>query len=397
MEEVKRTELEKKIDILEDDIADISPEILRLLLKDKTTKKNILWCTKDYEAYGYEFNERAEMKVELITGVYFNVIQPRAAKSKEVQERRIRKRAEVFTPSWICNEQNNQVDEAWFGKPDVFNTPDGTYWITAKDKIQFDGKKTWKKYVDAKRLEITCGEAPYLISRYDTTTGKLIPINERIGLFDRKMRVIESKVKPMDGTSYYESMLKTNYQDIVSALLKKYGSAKHNYFKDTACKIKNPLVTRTNEGLFCHHIDEDKAIMLCNDKFAVNNPFEYQKADRLVYCNLLEHLLLHVKIAENPSPDANENELPGIGGAINFICKDLNDIYSGKKFSDEWRKNVADKVKDNFDDYIIILRYLWNIVEKNPVYKAIITKEMLCVGWDGKVVKEVMNALNANE
>lgn len=220
---------------------------------------------------------------------------------------------------------------------------------------------------------------------------------KKYGLSDEEIAFIESKVKPMDGTSYYESMLKTNYQDIVSALLKKYGSAKHNYFKDTACKIKNPLVTRTNEGLFCHHIDEDKAIMLCNDKFAVNNPFEYQKADRLVYCNLLEHLLLHVKIAENPSPDANENELPGIGGAINFICKDLNDIYSGKKFSDEWRKDVADKVKDNFDDYIIILRYLWNIVEKNPVYKAIITKEMLCVGWDGKVVKEVMNALNANE
>lgn len=220
---------------------------------------------------------------------------------------------------------------------------------------------------------------------------------KKYGLSDEEIAFIESKVKPMDGTSYYESMLKTNYQDIVSALLKKYGSAKHNYFKDTACKIKNPLVTRTNEGLFCHHIDEDKAIMLCNDKFAVNNPFEYQKAYRLVYCNLLEHLLLHVKIAENPSPDANENELPGIGGAINFICKDLNDIYSGKKFSDEWRKNVADKVKDNFDDYIIILRYLWNIVEKNPVYKAIITKEMLCVGWDGKVVKEVMNALNANE
>lgn len=187
---------------------------------------------------------------------------------------------------------------------------------------------------------------------------------KKYGLSDEEIAFIESKVKPMDGTSYYESMLKTNYQDIVSALLKKYGSAKHNYFKDTACKIKNPLVTRTNEGLFCHHIDEDKAIMLCNDKFAVNNPFEYQKADRLVYCNLLEHLLLHVKIAENPSPDANENELPGIGGAINFICKDLNDIYSGKKFSDEWRKNVADKVKDNFDDYIIILRYLWNIVEK---------------------------------
>lgn len=224
-----------------------------------------------------------------------------------------------------------------------------------------------------------------------------LQLYKKYGLSDEEIVFIESKVKPMDGTSYYESMLKMSYQDIVSALLKKYGSAKHNYFKDTACKAKNPLVTRTNEGLFCHHIDEDKAIMLCNDKFAANNPFEYQKADRLVYCNLLEHLLLHVKIAENPNPDANENELPGIGGAINFICKDLNDIYSGKEFADEWRKNVANKVKDNFDDYIIILRYLWNIVEKNPVYKAIITKEMLCVGWDGKVVKEVMNALNDGE
>lgn len=219
-----------------------------------------------------------------------------------------------------------------------------------------------------------------------------LQLYKKYGLSDEEITFIESKVKPMDGTSYYESMLKMSYQDIVSALLKKYGAAKHNYFKDTACKIKNSLVTRTNEGLFCHHIDEDKAIMLCNDKFAVNNPFEYQKADRLVYCNLLEHLLLHVKIAENPNPDANENELPGIGGAINFICKDLNDIYSGKEFADEWRKNIADKVNDNFDDYIIILRYLWNIVEKNPIYKLIITKDMLFLNSADKVVEIVKTA-----
>ena len=199
MEKLKRTEIEKRIDILEDDIADINPVILRLLLKDKTTKKNILWCTKDYESYGAEYDERAEMKVELITGAFFNVIQPRAAKSKEVQERRIRKRAEVFTPSWICNEQNNQIDAAWFGKPNVFNTPHGTSWITTKERIPFDDKnKTWKKYVHAKRLEITCGEAPYLISRYDTTTGELIPINERIGLFDRKMRVVNENCSDRD-------------------------------------------------------------------------------------------------------------------------------------------------------------------------------------------------------
>ena len=212
-----------------------------------------------------------------------------------------------------------------------------------------------------------------------------------------EIQFLEDNVKSMDGLSYYESLLKLDYNNLVQFLLQQYGKAKHNYFKDTNCTTKNPQVTRTSEGLYCHHIDEDKAIMLSNDKFAAANPFDYQKANRLVYCNLLEHLLLHVKIAENPNPDANENELPGIGGAINFICKDLNDIYSGKEFADEWRKNVANKVKDNFDDYIIILRYLWNVVEKNPVYKAIITKEMLCVGWDGKVVKEVMNALNEDE
>ena len=186
----KRTEIEKRIDILEDDIKAINPLILDLLLKDKTTKKNILWCTKDYETYGSQYDEHSEMKVELITGDFYNVIQPRAAKSREVQERRIKKRAEVFTPSWICNEQNNQIDESWFGKSNVFNTPDGTAWISTYGKVTFDGKKTWKKYVDDKRLEITCGEAPYLVSRYDTTTGDLIQVYERIGLFDRKMRVV---------------------------------------------------------------------------------------------------------------------------------------------------------------------------------------------------------------
>lgn len=216
------------------------------------------------------------------------------------------------------------------------------------------------------------------------------------GISDEEWMRIDSRIRNY-GVSSCTKLLSASYSDCVKALLKKYGVAKHNYFKDTNCTEKNHLVSRTDEGLYCHHIDEDKAIMLSNDKYAAANPFEYQKADRLVYCNLLEHLLLHVKIAENPSENANEGELPGIGGAINFICKDLNDIYAGKEPADEWRKKVAEKVKDSFEDYIAILRYLWNVVESNPLYKAIITKEMLCVGWDGKVVKEVMNALNGND
>lgn len=187
----KRIEIEKRIDILEDDIADIDPRILKLLIQDKTTRKNILWCTKDYEENGLGYEEISQIELDQITGEHPRVIQPRAAKSKAVREMRVRKRAEVFTPSWTCNEQNNQVDDAWFGRINVFNKPNGTSWIPTKDKVDFPNeKKNWKAYIDAKRLEITCGEAPYLVSRYDTTTGELIPLYERIGIFDRKMRIV---------------------------------------------------------------------------------------------------------------------------------------------------------------------------------------------------------------
>lgn len=84
-----------------------------------------------------------------------------------------------------------------------------------------------------------------------------------------------------------KNQLKMTYDELVDYLLKKYGPAQYDYFCNESCKSKNSKVSRTNEGLYCHHIDENKAILLSNDKFAVNNPFEYQKANRLVYCNVL--------------------------------------------------------------------------------------------------------------
>ncbi len=69
-------------------------------------------------------------------------------------------------------------------------------WQTNSDKIVFpaiDGK-TWQDYVKANRLEITCGEAPYLTSRYDTVSGEFIELQNRIGLLDRKIRVVSENV-----------------------------------------------------------------------------------------------------------------------------------------------------------------------------------------------------------
>ena len=111
----------------------------------------------------------------------------------------MRDKAEVFTPSWVCNCQNNLIDTEWFGRSEVFNSETNEGWITKEEPIDFsDTGKDWKQYVDAQRMEITCGEAPYLVSRYDTVTGEFIPVRNRIGLFDRKMRVVNENAKTED-------------------------------------------------------------------------------------------------------------------------------------------------------------------------------------------------------
>lgn len=180
------------IDIREDYLSYISPEVLETLLRDHTTGRNIFWATHDYEELGIMYNYHSEIIPELITGNNGMVIRPRVLKSIENQTNRIKGMAEVFTPSWVCNAQNNLIDEAWFGYKNVFNIEDKTRhtWKATTDKIIFPKGKSWKDYVRATRMEIACGEAPYLVSRYDTTTGKSIPIEQRIGLLDRKLRVV---------------------------------------------------------------------------------------------------------------------------------------------------------------------------------------------------------------
>lgn len=184
------------IDVLEQDILDVSPFLLDLLLQDKTTGRNIVWATDDYIANGSEYAAEKEILPALITGANTKIIQPRIAKDKEAQRNRTRKSAEVFTPSWICRLMNDLCDEEWFGRKNVFNIPTGDDrdWTPTASPVEFEQGKgktpAWTRYVDSKRLEITCGEAPYLVSRYDTTTGEFLPIEKRIGVLDRKLRIV---------------------------------------------------------------------------------------------------------------------------------------------------------------------------------------------------------------
>lgn len=123
--------------------------------------------------------------------------------------------------------------------------------------------------------------------------------------------------------------LKMTYLELTEYLLIKYGPSQYSYFYTIEMRSVDKRVSRSDEGLFCHHIDEDKAIMLSSIKYAKKNPIEYQMANRLVYCNFIEHLILHIKISLEPKhPQANENEVQGFGG-IKLITTHLNDYFDG--------------------------------------------------------------------
>ncbi len=170
----------------------IDSQILNGLLLDKTTKTHIIWATDDYKELGPAYGAECPITVDLITGEYAEVILPRIAKRKQNQISRTKAKAEVSTPAWICNRQNNDLDSAWFGIPEVFNHVTGKTWTATLGEVNFPEKKKrgWRDYVDAKRMEIACGEAPYLVSRYDMETGREIQVPERIGLLDRKLRIV---------------------------------------------------------------------------------------------------------------------------------------------------------------------------------------------------------------
>ena len=169
--------------------------VLPELLADRTTGKNIVWATGTYEEHGPRYErDRQIMSDRDPAPLLDGMIVPRILKGKEEQKKRTKRRAEIFTPSWLCNRMINDVEEQVLGRRDLFNTESQDFktWTTNEKKVKFDklGAKGWQKYVRFTQLELTCGEGPYLVSRYDTTTGEPIPVKDRIGMLDRKLRVV---------------------------------------------------------------------------------------------------------------------------------------------------------------------------------------------------------------
>jgi hypothetical protein len=162
-------------DILENDIRSSMPRILELLLLDRTASttnapKNIIWANDNYKKYdAIAYAPTAQILPELITGKRGSLIRPRALKSAVLQKERTKKQAEVFTPTWVVKKQNDTADESY--KRDDLTT-----------------------YTRRKWLEITCGEAPYMVTRYDMETGEFVPLYDRVGFVDRKLARINREI-----------------------------------------------------------------------------------------------------------------------------------------------------------------------------------------------------------
>lgn len=146
--------------------------LLDLLLIDRTTGKNIIWATDSYEKFGSKFAPDKQITPLLITGKYEKLIQPRAVKSLEEQQRRTKEKAEVFTPLNIVDQINGIVDSS--------------------GNLKRITKNNWCEYIEQVWLEIACGEGPFIVSRYDPTdsTGEIISFKKRVGFLDKKLQII---------------------------------------------------------------------------------------------------------------------------------------------------------------------------------------------------------------
>ncbi len=145
--------------------------VLGELLQDKTTGENIIFATDNYSNYGCTDSDYITINKLLDFGSAD--IQPRVMKARTEQTKRTRNKAEVFTPVHIVRYMCDHCDSTW---------------------NQQKNADDWKKYINRKVLEITCGEAPFLATRYDAATGEFLPVGKRTGILDRKLRRINEQI-----------------------------------------------------------------------------------------------------------------------------------------------------------------------------------------------------------
>lgn len=176
----------------------------------------------------------------------------------------------------------------------------------------------------------------------------------------------------MDKSEIY-CQLDMTYAELVNYLFQKYGAVQHDYFTNEKCTSKSKKISRTSEGLFCHHIDEDKCASLSDKVSAIKYPFDYQRAKRLVYCNYLEHLILHMRIGIETywiqhTELSEPSQIPYlINSGFGVLAQEINTLYDEMGSTVGWKQRCFEEIKDNYEDYISILKHFFMYVDKKYI------------------------------
>ena len=129
-------------------MADLSDDVKSLLLGDMTTGKNIYMGNGETEEEFYSPVTLERTKEFL----------HRWEKTRKEQKARKQNKAEVYTP-YACVKK---MTDLFWDDPEV-------------------------RKISATYLEITCGEAPFITTLRDMQDGRFIPVEERVGILDRKL------------------------------------------------------------------------------------------------------------------------------------------------------------------------------------------------------------------
>ena len=171
-------------------------------------------------------------------------------------------------------------------------------------------------------------------------------------------------------TMNIEELVLLDYFDLLLYFKKKYGLPVGSYFLTESCKSGNSKISRAKEGLYCHHDKEWNAEdfschNLSDPELAREHPFEYQKPYNLTYVNLLEHFLLHLKIHQLRMDVFGCEELDG---CEKFLIPQLNDMYQTKKYKKPHLVATKEAIKDNWEDYQLLLMIYSKLFNKDINY-----------------------------
>lgn len=151
--------------------------------------------------------------------------------------------------------------------------------------------------------------------------------------------------------SEYECVKDYSYDDYCKYLNNKYGAVRNTYGRK-GCK-------RPEDGLFVHHIREDMVASLSNNKVRKENDPVLQEPQNLVYCDYLEHLLLHIKIGELTAGTKNL----GLNGTFIYIIPALQSFFTYGRRNPKWNRKYYDAIEDSEDVFNKLLDSYNRLVE----------------------------------